>query len=283
MQAPARHWLCGRFELSLARPLVMGILNVTPDSFSDGGLYEDLHPAIARAEELAAAGADIIDVGGESTRPGAVPVSPEAELDRVLPVVEALTAGLGVPISIDTRHADVAAACVTAGAAIINDVSGFSDPAMVDVAARCDAGLVVMHMLGEPGTMQDSPAYDDVVAEVTAYLAARAAALVDAGVAPGRIALDPGIGFGKTLEHNLELLRGLPALAALGFPVLVGTSRKRFIGDVSGEAEPARRVAGSVASVLWAAHHGADIVRVHDVAETSQALAVWRAIGDERP
>lgn len=283
MPAPARHWRCGRFELSLAGPLVMGILNVTPDSFSDGGLYEDLHPGVVRAGEMAATGADIIDVGGESTRPGAAHVSAGEELERVLPVVEALAGALGVPVSIDTRHADVAAACVTAGAAIINDVSGFRDPAMVSLAARCDAGLVVMHMLGEPGTMQDSPAYDDVVAEVTGYLADRAAALVDAGVEQSRIALDPGIGFGKTLEHNLALLGGLASIAELGHPVLVGASRKRFIGEVSGETVPARRIGGSVASALWATAHGADIVRVHDVAETVQALGVWRAIEEARP
>lgn len=277
--APARLWRCGRFELALVRPLVMGVLNVTPDSFSDGGAYDDLGAAFAHASLMAEAGADIIDLGGESTRPGSATVSPAEELERVGVVVEELVRTPGLPVSIDTRHAEVARACVDAGAAIINDVSGFRDAEMVAVAAACDAGLVVMHMLGEPGTMQDGPRYDDVVAEVCAYLAEQARALEAAGVARERIAIDPGIGFGKTTAHNLELLRRLPELVSLGYPVLVGASRKRFIGEIAGEAVPARRVAGSVAAALAATAAGADIVRVHDVAETVQALAVADAIG----
>ncbi len=275
-----RVWRCGRFALALDRPLVMGILNVTPDSFSDGGDHADPDAALSRAHAMAAEGADLIDVGGESTRPGAAPVGVEAELARVLPVVRALASRVALPVSIDTRHAAVARACVDVGASVINDVTGFRDPEVLRVAAESDAGLVVMHMLGDdPATMQDGPHYTDVVAEVAEFLAGRAAALESAGIAPERIALDPGIGFGKTLEHNLALLRGLPALAALGYPVLVGASRKRFIGHILGEDDPKRRVAGSVGAAVYAALAGADIVRVHDVRETVEALKVVTAIG----
>ena len=264
---------------ALDPPLVMGVLNVTPDSFSDGGEYATLPEALARARAMRAEGADLIDVGGESTRPGAEPVDEAAELTRVLPVIEHLTAE-GIPVSIDTRHARVARACVGAGASVINDITGFRDPAMIEVAATCEAGLVVMHMLGDdPATMQDDPHYDDVLAEVTAFLGERAAALQSAGVNPERIAVDPGIGFGKTLEHNLELLRGLPRIVALGYPVLVGASRKRFIGHILGEEDPRRRLAGSLGAAVYAVTRGADIVRVHDVAETARALRVVTAIG----
>jgi dihydropteroate synthase len=276
--AGASVWRCGRFVLPLGRPLVMGVVNVTPDSFSDGGAYLDPVAALERGHALALAGADLVDVGGESTRPGSDEVPAAEELQRVLRVVEALVTGLDIPVSIDTRHPDVARACVEAGASVINDVSGFRDPAMVEVAAGCDAGLVVMHMAGEPKGMQDAPYYDDVVAEVCGYLADRARTLEDAGVAHDRIALDPGIGFGKTTAHNLELLRRLPEVVALGYPVLAGVSRKRFIGEITGVSVPAERVAGSVAGALWAVAAGAAIVRVHDVAETVQALRVWRAI-----
>ena len=274
-----RAWRCGDRELALDRPLVMGILNATPDSFSDGGDYDTTEAAIARAHDMVEEGADLIDVGGESTRPGAAPVAPGEELARVLPIVEGLAPELTVPLSIDTRRPEVARACVEAGAAVINDVTGFRDPAMIELAAGCGAGLVVMHMLGDdPATMQADPRYADVVAEVSGFLAERAAALVSAGVDTERIVLDPGIGFGKRLEHNLALMRELRAIAALGYPVLLGASRKRFIGDILGEEDPRRRVAGSVGAAAYAVTHGADIVRVHDVYDTAQALRVIAAI-----
>jgi dihydropteroate synthase len=255
----------------------MGILNVTPDSFSDGGMHDDPASAVIWGERLIAEGAAILDVGGESTRPGAEPMSATAELARVRPVVGRF-AGDPVPVSIDTRHAEVAQACVNAGASIINDISGFRDRAMVEVAAGCDAGVVVMHMLGDPGNMQKNPRYGDVVLEVGGYLLAQAAVLEAAGVARERIALDPGFGFGKTLAHNLELLRRLPELAELGFPLLVGVSRKRFLGEITGVDEPSERLGGSIAAALWAVQAGAGVVRAHDVAPTVQALAVNRTI-----
>lgn len=276
-------WQCGRHALALERTVVMGIVNVTPDSFSDGGDHATTEEAVKHGLRLVSEGADILDVGGESTRPGSEEVPPDVEAARVLPVIERLARETGVPISVDTRHAEVAHAAVEAGASIINDVSGFRDPAMVEAAARCDAGLVVMHMLGEPKTMQVDPRYDDVVGEVSAFLVERAEALRKAGVDADRICVDPGIGFGKTLEHNLALLRALPDFAELGYPVLVGASRKRMIGDVTGEADPKRRLGGSVAVALWAAAHGAHVVRVHDVRETKQALAVWDALASSDP
>jgi dihydropteroate synthase len=275
--AAPRVWQCGRFALTLDRPLVMGILNVTPDSFSDGGRYEDPAAAVTHAERLISEGAAILDVGGESTRPGADPVPVPAELSRVRPVVLRL-AHEDVPVSVDTRHAQVASACVDAGASIINDVSGFRDRAMVDVAAGCDAGVIVMHMLREPATMQAEPRYDDVVREVGGYLVAQATMLQAAGVARERIAIDPGIGFGKTLAHSIELLRRLPELSALGFPLVLGVSRKRFIGTLTGVEEAHERLGGSVAAALFAAAGGADVLRVHDVATTVQALAVQSAL-----
>ncbi len=272
-----RVWLCGPHEISLARPLVMGIVNVTPDSFSDGGVNYDPRAAVASGRSMLASGADLIDVGGESTRPGARGVTPNEELARVLPVVAAL-ASSGAIVSIDTRHAEVASACVAAGVSVINDVSGFSDPAMVALAASCDAGLVVMHMQGDPGTMQDEPRYGDVVAEVAECLKARASRLESAGVARERIVVDPGIGFGKTTAHNLELLRRLDEIVDLGYPVLVGVSRKRFVGEITGVSEPRERLAGSLAAALEAVAGGASAVRVHDVADTVAALAVALAI-----
>jgi len=266
-------WRCGRFELALDQPLVMAVVNVTPDSFSDGGTYEDPASAVAAGERFIAEGAAIVDVGGESTRPGACMVMPAEEIARVRPVVLRLAAE-GVPISIDTRNAEVARACVEAGASIINDVSGFRDPAMVQIAAESDAGVVVMHMLGNPATMQRSPRYDDVVREVGGYLIAQATQLEAAGVARDRIAVDPGIGFGKTLAHNLELLRRLHEIEALGYPVVIGVSRKRFIGELTGVDVPAERLGGSIAAACWAAEHGAVVLRVHDVAPTVQALGV---------
>lgn len=272
-----RVWRCGRYRLLLARTLVMGIVNVTPDSFSDGGDFGRTDLAIAHGKELLAQGAHILDVGGESTRPGSDSVTADAETARVLPVISGL-AGLGIPVSIDTRNAPTARACVDAGASIINDVSGFRDPSMVEVAASCDAGLVVMHMLGEPKTMQAEPHYDDVVGEVAGYLLAQAAMLERAGVARDRIALDPGIGFGKTTEHNLQLLRGIPALALLGYPLLIGASRKRFIGEITGIESPKERVAASAFVAQQSAVRGATIVRVHDVAATVQVMRLAEAL-----
>lgn len=277
-----RPWRCGSFSLALTSPLVMGIVNATPDSFSDGGEHEDPAAAVAWGEKLREEGADILDVGGESTRPGSAAVSPAAELSRVRPVVRRLAAE-GVPVSIDTRNPEVAAACLEAGASIINDISGFRDERMVQLAVSTDAGLVIMHMLGEPRNMQDNPRYDDVVAEVGGYLVAQAVLLEASGVARDRIAIDPGIGFGKSLEHNLELLRRLPELVALGYPVLVGASRKRFIGELTGVDTPAERIAGSVAAACFSAAKGAAVLRVHDVGATVQALAVTRALESGEP
>ena len=278
MTGPGRVWRCGRFELPLTRTLVMGIQNVTPDSFSDGGRYAGTGAAIERGRELAALGAHIIDVGGESTRPGSDTVSAAEEAARVVPVVSALSDELGVPVSVDTRHAEVAAACVAARASIINDISGFGDPAMIDVATSCDAGLVVMHMRGEPKTMQEEPRYADVTAEVSGYLAARARELEAAGIDRQRIMLDPGLGFGKTTAHNLDMLRHLGQFVSLGYPLLIGASRKRFIGEITDVATPDDRVHGSVAVAVWSAMHSADVVRVHDVEATVQALAIIAAL-----
>ena len=277
-RARAQLWRCGRFEIALDRPLVMGILNVTPDSFSDGAQSEDPIAAAARGERIVAEGAAILDIGGESTRPGSAPVASAEELARVRPVLLRFAVEGAVPVSVDTRRADVAAACVEAGASIINDVSGFRDPAMVEVAVGCNAGVCVMHMLGEPGTMQENPRYDDVVAEVGGYLVAQATMLEAAGVARERIAIDPGIGFGKTLEHNLTLLRATSEFASLGYPLVVGASRKRFIGELSGVEVPAERLGGSVAAALFAAERGASVVRVHDVAPTVEALSILTAL-----
>ena len=276
MSVPA--WRCGRYRLSLDRPLVMGILNVTPDSFSDGGRFADTDIAVEHGLAMLAEGADMVDVGGESTRPGAAEVSVDEEMDRVLPVVTRLAAEAAAPISIDTRHAEVASACLAAGAAIVNDVSGFRDETMVELVAGSDCGCVAMHMLGEPRTMQEEPAYEDVVAEVGGYLLERAAVLEAAGVARERIAVDPGIGFGKTAEHNLELLRRLPELVEMGYPVVVGASRKSFVGALLDVDEPAERVAGSLGVAVRAAMSGAAVLRVHDVRETADALRMSAAI-----
>jgi dihydropteroate synthase len=264
------------------RTLVMGVVNVTPDSFSDGGAaFDAAHepgPALAVARRLVAEGADLIDVGGESTRPGAAPVDPEEEQARVVPVVSALVAE-GIVVSVDTRHATVAAAALAAGAVVVNDVSGTRpEPDMLAVVAEAGAGYIMMHLQGEPLTMQDAPTYVDVVEEVEAALLAACARAVAAGIPADRLAIDPGIGFGKTLAHNVALLAALPRLAAHGPPVLVGTSRKSFLGQLTGVSVPADRLAGSLASAVLAARDGARIVRVHDVAATVQALAVERAI-----
>jgi len=265
-----------------SRPVVMGILNVTPDSFSDGGLVYDevAHPApaVAAAERLVAAGADLIDVGGESTRPGAQAVDEETELARVIPVVRALAAA-GIVVSIDTTKAGVARAAVDAGGAIVNDVSaGALDPGLLDVVAALEVPYVLMHMQGTPRTMQDDPHYLDVVGEVHHALETGMDRLVDRGIAPQRVVLDPGIGFGKRLEHNLELLGSLDSFTALGRPLLVGASRKSFLGTLTGTDDPADRLEGSLAVAALAVRSGARLLRVHDVAETVRTVAVAHAI-----
>ena len=256
---------------------LMGVVNVTPDSFSDGGLYLDPEAAIAHGRELVAAGAEILDVGGESTRPGAEPVGAEEELRRVVPVIEGLR-DAGAEISVDTSKAPVAAAALDAGATIVNDVTALrGDPEMAALCAERGATVVLMHMLGEPRTMQDDPQYGDVVTEVGAFLAERLAAAVAAGIAVEDVWLDPGIGFGKTGAHNMELLRRLGELRELGRPLVIGTSRKSFIGRVDGSG-PGERLGGTIASSVLAAAEGAEVLRVHDVAEVGQALAVTAAI-----
>ncbi len=264
------------FAASHPRPLVLGILNVTGDSFSDGGFYLDPSRAIAHGLALWHEGADLVDAGGESTRPGAQPVPLEEELRRVLPVIEALVKA-GVAVSVDTLKPGVMRAAIAAGCAVVNDVNAFRSPGAVEAVAGAKVGLIAMHMQGEPATMQQAPHYDDVVAEVGAFLRARAAALEAAGVAPERIVLDPGFGFGKTTAQNKLLFRALPALASMGYPILAGLSRKKSIGDLTGRSA-GERLAGSVAAALLAVQNGASLVRVHDVAETVDALKVWQAL-----
>jgi dihydropteroate synthase len=269
---------CGRFTLELSRPLVMGIVNVTPDSFSDGGAFLSAARAIEHGERLIAEGADIVDIGGESTRPGAQPVDAEAELARVLPVLRALRE-FPIPVAVDTMKPAVMRAAIAEGASMINDVNALRAGGALEAVADSEAAVCLMHMLGEPRTMQESPRYDDVVGEVRAFLAARVAAAVAAGIPPGRIAVDPGFGFGKTLAHNMLLLRELAALCALGPPVLFGASRKSSLGRITGRPVE-ERVHASVAAALLAAERGASILRVHEVAATRDALAVWVAMRD---
>lgn len=271
---------CGRFSLSLERPLLMGILNVTPDSFSDGGSYNRLDAALAHAERLLADGADILDIGGESTRPGAPYVSPEEELQRVLPVLERLAA-LQVPLSLDTRRTSVMRAALQAGAVdLINDVSALEDDGALALVAAANVGICLMHKQGNPDTMQQQPDYADVVQEVGSYLARRIELCLAHGIARDRLLADPGFGFGKTLEHNLDLLRELPQLEVLaGAPLLVGMSRKSMLGAITGEQQPDQRLGASVAAALLAAQRGAKVIRVHDVKATHQALQVWQALG----
>ncbi|WP_119418743.1 dihydropteroate synthase [Desertibaculum subflavum] len=264
--------------VALDRPRLLGIVNVTPDSFSDGGRFFDAGAAIAHGAGLVEDGADLLDIGGESTRPGSQGTPAAEQLARVLPVIEGLKP-LGRPLSIDTRDATVMREAVAAGAAIVNDVTGLThDPAALAAVAATKASVILCHSRGEPATMQQHPRYGDVVAEVRDALAALVARAEAAGIARTRLAVDPGIGFGKTPAHNLALLRRLDALAALGLPVLIGASRKGFIGRLTGVEAADRRVAGSVAAALWAAEQGARLLRVHDVAETRQALAIWAAI-----
>jgi len=277
--AAARH---ARAEPGPTR--IMAILNVTPDSFSDGGEHLALEDALARGRALVAAGADVVDVGGESTRPGAEPVDAAREAERVVPVIEALARDGGAVLSVDTTKAEVARAALDAGATMVNDVSaGTLDPALLALVAERGAELVLMHMRGTPRTMQDDPRYDDVVDEVAAHLRARARAACDAGVDPARITLDPGLGFGKTLAHNLALLRALPELRSLGFPVCVGASRKSFLGRLTDEPVPARRGDATTAAVTLSAYLGAELHRVHEVAPARAAAAVGRALRPGAP
>ncbi len=261
-----------------SRPLVMGILNTTPDSFSDGGRFDDPERAFERAAEMVAEGADIIDVGGESTRPGAAPVDERREAERVLPVIERIAAELAVPISVDSSKPGVMRAAVGAGAGMINDVNALRAPGALQAAAELGVPVCLMHMLGEPRTMQEAPVYGDVVGEVRAFLSGRIEACVAAGIPRQRLLVDPGFGFGKTLDHNLRLLRELQAFSSLGVPLLVGISRKSMIGAILGGAPAGRRVHGSLAAAVMAVERGASVVRVHDVGPTVEALRVVAAV-----
>lgn len=280
-----RHFLqCGRYGYSLgsehaASTLVMGILNVTPDSFSDGGRFQSLEFAISRAEEMVADGADMIDIGGESTRPGSAPVSVEEELRRVMPALYALR-GLGKALSVDTLKPDVMREAVIAGADMINDVNGFRAPGAIEAVRDSDCGLCIMHMVATPATMQQQAHYSDVVAEVIAFLAERVDALTGAGIARNRLCIDPGFGFGKTVAHNVALLQNIGRIEReVGLPVLAGLSRKSMIGAITGRPVE-QRLAGSLAGALAAVAQGAALVRVHDVAETVDALKVWHQAGN---
>ncbi|CAM5218480.1 dihydropteroate synthase OS=Castellaniella defragrans OX=75697 GN=HNR28_002957 PE=4 SV=1 [Castellaniella defragrans] len=270
------HLQCGRFRLSLERPLVMGIVNVTPDSFSDGNAHFSTPQALAHARQLIAEGADILDIGGESTRPGAQDVPEAEELRRVIPVVEGLRE-CGVPLSVDTCKPGVMRAALQAGADMINDIRGFGSAQALAAVARSDCALCLMHMQGEPRTMQQHPVYQDVVAEVRDYLADGARRLRDAGVAPERIVLDPGFGFGKSVDHNYILLRELSTVVGTLYTSLVGVSRKSMIGAVTGRPA-SQRLGGSIAAALAAVARGARILRVHDVADTVSALKVWSMV-----
>lgn len=274
------HLQCGRYRLSVdaaARPLVMGILNITPDSFSDGGKYHMLDTALSHAEEMIAAGVDIIDIGGESSRPGSLAVSLKDELDRVMPLVYALR-DCGKPLSIDTYKPEVMRETIAAGADMINDINGFRAPGALQVVADADCALCVMHMQNDPQSMQLQPEYDDVVAEVGEFLRERIGQMEQAGIARERICIDPGLGFGKTLAHNIALLKNTRQMQTfLQAPMLIGLSRKTMIGALT-DRPVEQRMAGSLAGALAAVAHGARIVRVHDVAETVDALRVWQAV-----
>ncbi|MEN8254997.1 MAG: dihydropteroate synthase [Verrucomicrobiota bacterium] len=280
------NWQCRDCTVVLGRrTLVMGILNATPDSFSDGGDYSDPSAAVDRALEMVAQGADIIDVGGESTRPGADPVSVNEEIRRVVPVIKKIREQSDILVSIDTMKAETAARALEAGADIINDISALeADPRMVDVAAETQAGVVLMHMKGSPQTMQNNPGYENVAQEVGAYLAERMRFAEQHGVRRECMVVDPGVGFGKTVEHNLELLRGLPQLAECGRPILIGTSRKSFIGKILNRENPVERLAGSLGAAAWAVMHGAHILRVHDAIDTCDVCGlVDTLLAGERP
>ena len=272
----ATAWKVRGRVLSLARPLIMGIVNVTPDSFSDGGRHSTYGTALAHALRLVEEGADILDIGGASTRPGAADVTLDEELQRVVPLVESL-ARAGVPLAVDTSKPEVMRAAIGAGAAIINDVQALQAPGAVDAVADTDCGVVLMHMQGVPRTMQLAPRYEDVVAEVRVFLRERLGALEDSGVSVERVALDPGFGFGKTVEHNFTLLRELQRFTSLGCPVVAGLSRKSMLGVVTGRAV-GERMAASVVGAVLAAERGARVLRVHDVAATRDGLRVWEAM-----
>ncbi len=268
------------------KPLLMGVLNVTPDSFSDGGLYYAKGAALQWAEKLVADGADIVDVGGESTRPGALPVSLQEEMDRVLPIIEAIHSTLPVTISVDTRKFELAREAVRAGALVINDISGGSDPRLVELMKTSSASLVLMHMRGTPETMQNEPQYPKgVVPEVRAFLAERVRAFREAGIAKDRLWVDPGIGFGKTLQHNLNLMASLKELSAVGGRLVIGTSRKSFLAGLLGDPKLPleQREAGTLSSNLWAYQNGASVFRVHDVAAFRRALMTWTQIEGSPP
>lgn len=271
---------CGKFRLPLARPLIMGVVNITPDSFSDAGKFATPQAAVAQARRLCDEGADIIDIGGESTRPGAGSVTLDAERRRVLPVLEQLAAG-AVPVSVDTQKPELMRDAIAAGASMINDVNALLAPGALAAVAASGVALCLMHKQGTPASMQADPHYVDVVAEVLEFLDRRVAAVRAAGVATDRIVIDPGFGFGKTLEHNLELLRRLERFAAAGSVLLAGISRKSMLGRLAGRAVE-ERVYASVAAALIAAQKGARILRVHDVAATRDALAVWNAVRNEK-
>ena len=275
-------WRCRDRDIACGgRTLVMGIVNVTPDSFSDGGAFLDTASAVEHGARLAEEGADVLDVGGESTRPGAAEVPVDEELERVVPVVERLVKQIDVPVGVDTRKAAVARRALDAGAAIVNDVTAGGDAEMYGVAREAGAGLVLMHMRGDPQTMQDDPRYDDVVTEVRDYLASRIGSAVAAGVPRAQLCVDPGIGFGKNLEHNLAILRAIASFRELRTPVLVGASRKRFIGQLTGVEDPADRLEGTAGAVAWCAAQDVDIVRVHDVLQMRRVVNVVDAISRE--
>lgn len=275
---PADRWQLRTRTLAVGQiPLLMGIVNVTPDSFSDGGRFFDAEASVQRGLQLAAEGADLLDVGGQSTRPGSQPVDADEELRRVIPVVAALCRQTSLPVSVDTSKAIVAREAISAGAEVINDVTALSgDPQMLPLAAQCGCGVCAMHMLGTPQTMQKAPVYDDVVEEVFSFLGERRDALTAAGIDRARIALDPGIGFGKTLEHNLALLRNAHRFHELGCPVLIGHSRKRFIGELLGDPE-SDRTAGTIGVAISLAQQHVQILRLHDVAPVRQALLLHKA------
>lgn len=267
--------------LSFERPNIMGILNLTPDSFSDGGKFEAPETALEHARHMVAHGADILDVGGESTRPNAEVVSVEDEISRTIPIIRSISDSINRPISIDTRKFKVAAAAVSAGAGLVNDVAAFTyDPAMKDVVACSGAAVCLMHAQGDPATMQDAPFYENVVLDVYDFLEERIAFAIAAGISRDRIIIDPGIGFGKTMQHNLDLLQNISLFHGLGCAILLGVSRKRFIGRLSGVGETKPRVMGSVAVALAAVAQGVQVLRVHDVDETKQALNLWQAVNE---
>ena len=270
-------WGGSRFQL--ARPMIMGVVNVTPDSFSDGGSYLDPQVAIDRAKFLFEAGADIVDVGGESTRPGAEPVSLQLERERVIPVVQELSR-LGVPLSIDTQKPILMEEAIECGACLINDISGAQDPEVASIVARTNVGLCVTHMQGSPRVMQQNPSYQDVIQEVFTFLQERVLTLIRAGVNPSNIVVDPGFGFGKTFDHNLALLGNLNKFRALGHPILVGLSRKAMLGAITNKEDPLDRLGSSIASVIFAVTQGAEIVRVHDVNETKDAILAWQCFSE---